>query len=340
MKQLTKTIALDILRTEQGIKLVKDSFERALAKQLDLQRVSAPRFLPVGTGLQDDLAGLQTPVSFTTKARPEKIEVVHSLAKWKRHALHTYGFAQGTGIYTDMDAIRKDEDVDDIHSIYVDQWDWEKVLAAEERTLPYLKETVKKIFAAMKTTEAKVHEKFPHLIPRLPEKITFVHSEELEEKYPSLAPKEREHEAAKEHGALFLIGIGHPLASGKPHDARATDYDDWITETSPGKHGLDGDIIVWDSLREQSLELSSMGIRVDKEALLKQVKMMHEEDKLELPFHKGIADDILPLTMGGGIGQSRLCMFFLHKKHIGEVQCGIWPEQMHEELAQKGVFLL
>ncbi len=330
---------LDFFETEKGIKLVKDTFEKKLAEKLKLLRVTAPRFLIIGTGLQDDLAGTQIPVCFKTKFHKEHIEVVHSLAKWKRFSLGKYGFKHGTGLYTDMDAIRKDEDVDETHSIYVDQWDWELVITEEERSLIFLKEIVKKIYTALCETGKEVEKEFPALHSRLPDKITFVHTEELERMYPQLTPKEREDAIAKKHGAVFIIGIGYPLASGEPHDLRAADYDDWSTETEKG-HGLDGDIIVWDSIREKSLELSSMGIRVDKKALLAQLKYAGIEDRKDLAFHKAIIDEKLPLTIGGGIGQSRMCMYLLHKKHIGEVHSSVWSDEIHEECKEKGICLL
>lgn len=330
---------LGFYETERGIKFVKDKFERKLAEKLHLLRVTAPRFLVAGTGLQDDLAGTQVPVRFKTKAHAEDIEVVHSLAKWKRYTLGKYDFKIGTGLYTDMDAIRKDEELDETHSIYVDQWDWELVITKEDRTIDFLKKIVEKIFDAMKKTEKDVEKEFPVLPCRLPEKITFIHSEELEKMYPCLKPKEREDAIAKKHGAVFLIGIGYPLESGKPHDIRAADYDDWSTETEKGI-GLNGDIIVWDSVGEKSLELSSMGIRVGKKALLTQLKLMQCEEKAKLQFHKAIIEERLPLTIGGGIGQSRMCMFLLRKKHIGEVHSSVWSKEIHEECRKKGVCLL
>jgi len=330
----------DFFDTEKGIKLVKDTFEKKLAKKLSLLRVSAPRFLIVGTGLQDDLAGTQVPVSFTTKFAESHVEVVHSLAKWKRQALGKYGFKHGQGLYTDMDAIRKDEDVDETHSIYVDQWDWERIITKDERKIPFLKSIVKKIYSAILETEKSVEQQFPHLKARLPKEIKFIHSEELEERFPGLTPKERENAIAKELGALFLIGIGHPLKSGKPHDLRAADYDDWVAETAKGRKGLNGDIIVWDTERQEALELSSMGIRVDKVSLLKQLEMSGLSKRKELEFHKAILEDRLPLSIGGGIGQSRLCMLLLQKSHIGEVQSSVWPEDVVKEFARKGVPLL
>ncbi len=335
MKQETITMEkpkLDFFETEKGIKLVKDTFERKLAEKLSLKRVSAPRFLVVGTGLQDDLAGTQTPVSFKVKFTKKTVEIVHSLAKWKRYALGKYGFKPRTGLYTDMDAIRKDEDVSPIHSIYVDQWDWERIISKEERSIEFLKSIVTKIYSAIVTTEEIITKEFPVLESKLPKEIIFVYAEEAEEMYPCLTPKEREYELAKKYGAVFLIGIGYPLKSGKPHDVRAADYDDWSTKTSKG-HGLDGDIIVWDSIRKDSMELSSMGIRVDADTLIKQLEMADLSERKELEFHKGVIDGSIPLTIGGGIGQSRLCMLLLQKAHIGEVQSSVWPEELKEKVA-------
>jgi len=331
---------LDFFETEKGIKLVKDTFERKLAGKLNLLRVSAPRFLITGTGLQDDLAGTQTPVSFKTKASDRHVEMVHSLAKWKRYALWKYGFKHGTGLYTDMDAIRKDEDISPIHSIYVDQWDWERVISKEERTLDFLKMIVKKIYSALLETEAIVEKEFPVLKPRLPREIKFIHSEDLEKMYPELTPGEREYEITKKLGAVFLIGIGHPLESGEPHDLRAADYDDWVTKTYEDKRGLNGDILVWHPERQDCLELSSMGIRVDQTSLLKQLDMMGLSGRRELEFHKLILKDKLPLSIGGGIGQSRICMILLQKAHIGEVQSSVWPPEVEEEFEKRGVALL
>lgn len=331
---------LDFFQTEEGIKLIKDTFERELAKELNLIRVSAPRFLKDGTGLQDDLAGTQEPVSFSVKHGKYSVQMVHSLAKWKRYALGKYGFRHGTGLYTDMDAVRKDEEVDATHSIYVDQWDWERIISKEERSIDFLKFIVKKIYKALLDTEKIVESEFPVLKARLPKDIKFIHSEELEEIYPSLTPYQRETEIAKKYGAVFIIGIGHPLKSGKPHDLRAADYDDWVTDTSPTTKGLNGDIIVWDSIIKDSLELSSMGIRVDEKSIVKQLEMSGLSHKKDLHFHKAIIKKRLPLSIGGGIGQSRLCMFLLQKAHIGEVQSSDWPKEVEEEFERKGVALL
>lgn len=332
--------ALDLFTTERAIKHVKDVFEHRLAEQLNLIRVTAPRFLRTGNGLQDDLAGTQTPVSFVTKFRPEPIEVVHSLAKWKRHALGRYGFETGRGLYTDMDAIRKDELVDAIHSIYVDQWDWERVVTAEERNLTYLKSIVTNIWSSIINTHCSLAKEFPTIRQPLPEKITFIHSEDLEARYPNLAPNCREAEIAREYGAVFLIGIGHPLKSGKPHDIRAADYDDWSTPTGPTTRGLNGDIIVWDTVRGKPLELSSMGIRVDAAALSAQLAMAGLDSRRELEFHRGVLENTVPLSIGGGIGQSRLCMYLLEKAHLGEVQSSVWPPETERAFRDRGIPLL
>jgi len=331
---------LDFFETEKAIKLVKDTFEKKLSKKLKLLRVTAPRFLIVGTGLQDDLAGTQVPISFKPKQIHTSVEIVHSLAKWKRYTLGKHSFKKGTGLYTDMDAVRKDEDLSEIHSIYVDQWDWEKVISKEDRTIIYLKDTVKKIYSALKETEEFIHEKFPELKSRLPQKIKFIHAEELEEMFPSFSSKEREDTIAKKYGAVFIIGIGHKLKSGKAHDLRAADYDDWSTETTKGFRGLNGDIIVWDDIRQKSLELSSMGIRVDEHSMKLQLDLCGLSKRKELEFHKAILEKRLPLTIGGGIGQSRLCMFLLHKRHIGEVQSSVWPKEMELDAKEKGLILL
>lgn len=331
---------LGIFKTQLAIKLVKDTFETKLAAELNLLRVTAPRFLQVGNGLQDDLAGTQIPVRFQTKAGDAPVEMVHSLAKWKRSVLGKYGFRVGTGLYTDMDAIRKDEDLSEIHSIYVDQWDWELVITKEQRTLEFLKEIVRKIYTALIETEEVLEKEYPELATRLPKEIHFVHAEELEEMYPNKTPLEREHAIAEKQGAVFLIGIGHPLESGKPHDARAADYDDWYTPTGNDKRGLNGDIIVWDQTRKKALELTSMGIRVDSVSLVKQLDMLGLSERKELEFHKGIIEGKLPLSIGGGIGQSRICMLLLQKSHIGEVQVSVWPEEMLKEAEEAGVVLL
>ncbi len=332
---------LDFFKTEEAIKDVRDIFQRELAKELCLKRVSAPLFVKTGTGIQDDLAGTQKPVGFKLKHVEDKyVEIVHSLAKWKRYALSKYGFKHGTGLYTDMDAIRADEETSHIHSIYVDQWDWERIISKKERSLEYLKYIVRKIYIALKETEKIICKKHTELEPFLPEDIVFIHTEELEELYPKLTAKEREDKITEKHKAVFIIGIGADLKSGKPHDIRAADYDDWITETSEKTKGLNGDIMIWHPMLKHALELSSMGIRVDKESLLKQLKHHDLEHRKEMDFHKKLLEDKLPLTIGGGIGQSRLCMLLLHKVHIGEVQSSVWPEEVEKEFEDKGVILL
>jgi aspartate--ammonia ligase len=334
------TSKLNLLETEKGIKLIKDNFERQLAKTLNLQRVSAPRFLATGNGLQDELDGSQIPVGFKTRFSDKTIEIVHSLAKWKRKAMKEYGFNNGLGLYTDMDAIRKDEEVSEIHSIYVDQWDWELIISKEDRNIEFLKKVVTKIYKAIRKTGKVVEKEFPVLQYRLPKNIHFVHAEELEARFPDHTSKERENLIAKEHGAVFIIGIGHALSSGIPHDARAADYDDWSTSTGENTHGLNGDIIVWDSVKNSALELSSMGIRVNSESLVNQLQILGQTEKSGLEYHQDIIHDRLPQTIGGGIGQSRLCMFLLQKFHIGEVQSSVWPDEMAGFCRENGIKLL
>jgi len=320
---------LDVNQTEKAIKLVKDSFQQDLASELRLRRVTAPLFVMKGTGINDDLNGIERPVTFPVKELGDnKAEVVHSLAKWKRMTLADLNIGLGYGLYTDMNAIRPDEELSNIHSLYVDQWDWERVVSAEERNLDFLKKIVRKIYSTFLRTEFIVSENFPQIKPILPEEITFVHAEELEEQYPQLTPKDREHEAAKKYGAVFIIGIGGALPGGEKHDGRAPDYDDWTTPTIKNFKGLNGDILVWNPVMETSLELSSMGIRVDKDALLKQLAITGTEDRKNLYWHKRLLNDEMPLSVGGGIGQSRLCMYFLRKAHIGEIQSSIWPDEM------------
>ena len=332
---------LNLKETEEGIKLIKDYFEVELANQLNLQRVSAPLFVIGGTGINDDLNGIERPVSFDMKNISNvNAEIVQSLAKWKRMALARYGFTYGSGLYTDMNAIRRDEVLDNLHSIYVDQWDWERVITREERNLDFLKDIVRKIYQVLKETEMVIYKKFPGLQPFLRDEITFVHSEELQEKYPELTPRQREDAIAKEEGAIFVIGIGGELADGKPHDGRAPDYDDWTTPTGESTKGLNGDIFVWNPLLEKSFEISSMGIRVNREALLKQLEITGTQDRKELMWHKMLLGDKLPLSIGGGIGQSRLCMLLLQKAHIGEVQCGVWPDDMVGACEKNNIFLL
>ena len=332
---------LNLKETEKAIKVIKDFFEQNLASELKLRRVTAPLFVQRGTGINDDLNGIERPVSFAIKDMDDAVaEVVHSLAKWKRMMLADYGISNGYGIYTDMNALRPDEELDNIHSIYVDQWDWEKIIMPADRNLEYLKQIVSGIYSVLKRTEFIVYENYPHITPLLPDEIKFIHAEELYEMYPDATPKEREEKVAKEHGAVFVIGIGHDLSSGEPHDGRAPDYDDWSTETSEGFRGLNGDIIIWNPILEIAFEISSMGIRVDQEALIKQLDIKGENERKELMFHKRLLKGEFPESVGGGIGQSRLCMYFLRKAHIGEVQASIWPGEMVEHCRKSGIFLM
>ncbi|MGL4993960.1 MAG: aspartate--ammonia ligase [Bacteroidales bacterium] len=325
---------------EQAIKLIKDRFESELANELCLRRVTAPLFVLSGTGLNDDLNGSERAVTFPVKHLGDKnAEVVHSLAKWKRAKLAAYKIAPGYGLYTDMNAIRADEELDNIHSLYVDQWDWERTITQDDRSLSFLKTIVDKLFTILKKVENTVYEKYPHITPILPERITYIHSEELLQIYPDLTPKQREYEITKRYGAVFLIGIGSDLSNGEPHDGRAPDYDDWTTYNEDGHQGLNGDILLWNPILENSFEISSMGIRVDKEALLKQLELRDALDRTTLSFHSKLLEDRIPLSIGGGIGQSRLCMYFLRCAHIGEVQSSIWGDDMIEECAAKNIYL-
>lgn len=327
--------------TEQAIMTLKITFQEKLSKALNLRRVTAPLFVLSGTGINDDLNGKERAVTFPILCMDDrKAEVVHSLAKWKRLKLGAYGIAPGYGLYTDMNAIRSDEELDNLHSLYVDQWDWERTITEENRNLDYLKDVVNKIYDLIKDLEAMVYHDFPHITPVLPEKITFIHSEELLQMYPHLSPKDREGEAAKKYGAIFIIGIGSELSNGEPHDGRAPDYDDWVTPNAEGYLGLNGDIIFWNPILECPFELSSMGIRVDKDSLMKQLEIRNCTERKNLEFHKSLLNDLLPLSIGGGIGQSRLCMFLLQKAHVGEVQASIWPESQIEECAKNQIFLL
>lgn len=313
--------------TEQAIQLLKTTFQEKLAKALSLRRATAPLFVLSGTGINDDLNGIERAVRFPIRCMEDRqAEVVHSLAKWKRMKLGAYRIPAGYGLYTDMNAIRSDEDLDNLHSLYVDQWDWEKTIKPENRNLDFLKKTVRLIYSLLKEIEVLIYDQYPHITPMLPNDITFIHSEELLQMYPGLDPREREKKAAEKFGAIFIIGIGGLLSDGKKHDGRAPDYDDWSTVNSDGFQGLNGDIILWNEVLGCAFELSSMGIRVDKEALLRQLELCGCPERKELTFHKMLLDGKLPLSIGGGIGQSRLCMFFLKKAHIGEVQASIWPE--------------
>jgi aspartate--ammonia ligase len=333
--------SLSLKETERAIKVVKDFFESNLAAELKLRRVTAPLFVQRGTGINDDLNGTERPVSFEVKdMEGTTAEIVHSLAKWKRMMLADYEIANNYGLYTDMNALRPDEELDNIHSIYVDQWDWEKILLPEDRTLATLKHIVSQIYSVIKRTEFIVYENHPDIFPILPDAIHFIHAEELLERYPDLSPKEREHKIAKEMGAVFIIGIGSELANGKAHDGRAPDYDDWSTPTEKGFKGLNGDIVVWNPMLEDAFELSSMGIRVDKAALLRQLELQGKSERTELLFHKRLLAGEYPEAVGGGIGQSRLCMYFLRKAHIGEVQASLWPGQMHDHCRKSGIILM
>ncbi len=332
---------LDVKQTEKAIKLVKDFFESNLAAELRLSRVTAPLFVLQGTGVNDDLNGVERPVEFPVEALGDrKVEVVQSLAKWKRMMLADYGFPQGYGLYTDMNAIRPSEKLDNLHSLYVDQWDWERVITRSDRTIDFLKGIVRGIYAVMKRTEFFMYDNHPFLEPELPEEITFIHSEDLQKEYPHLDPRQREEKVTRQYGAVFIIGIGAALADGSPHDGRAPDYDDWTTETVNGYRGLNGDILVWNRVLDCPFELSSMGIRVDREALLRQLDLAGAQDRRELLFHKRLLADELPLSIGGGIGQSRLCMYYLKKAHIGEIQVSLWPPEMVKECRRHNINLL
>ena len=322
--------ALNVRDTQVAIKKIKDFFERDLAMALNLTRVSAPLFVNSESGLNDNLNGVERPVNFDIHSG-ENIEIVHSLAKWKRLALKEYGFKVGEGLYTDMIAIRRDETMDNIHSMYVDQWDWERIITKEQRTEKTLKETVKSIYSSLRRTEKYISELYPYIERELPDEITFVTTQELEDKYPDLDGKGREKAAAKEYGAVFIMQIGGELKSGKIHDGRAPDYDDWT---------LNGDIIVYFPVLDIPFELSSMGIRVDEDALMRQLKIRGCEDRCELAFHKALLNCELPYTIGGGLGQSRICMYFLRKAHIGEVHSSYWTKEIREECEKSGVSLL
>jgi aspartate--ammonia ligase len=332
---------LDLNQTEKAIKLVKDTFQQQLSAELNLRRVTAPLFVLKGTGINDDLNGTERKVAFPVKDMNDSVaEVVNSLAKWKRMALADYCIPHGNGLYTDMNAIRPDEEFSNIHSLYVDQWDWERVIAQKDRNLDFLMYIVRKIYEVLKRTEYMVYENYSGIKPVLPHDITFIHAEDLLAQYPRLSPREREHEAVKKHGAIFVIGIGGMLANGEQHDGRAPDYDDWTTETGEGHRGLNGDIILWNPVLGISFEVSSMGIRVDKDSLLKQLEITETRERIELQFHKRLISDELPLSIGGGIGQSRICMFYLRKAHIGEVQASVWPPELIEQCRKNHIFLL
>lgn len=322
---------LTVLETQDIIRSLRHRFEENLCDALNLRRVSAPLFVSRGSGINDDLNGIERPVSFDILQTGEVVEVVHSLAKWKRAALGIYGFSMHTGLYTDMNAIRRDEVCDNVHSLYVDQWDWEKVIAESDRTVEFLQDTVRRIYAAVLLTADYVERKYPALDNYLPREIRFITSQELLDKYPSLSPRERENEIVKEYGAVFVMQIGGRLSNGEKHDGRAPDYDDW---------SLNGDLLVYNRVLDSALELSSMGIRVDKESLVKQLTAENQLGRLELPFHKSLVNGELPFTIGGGIGQSRLCMQLLQKAHIGEVHASVWPKEEIKKCEELGIQLL
>lgn len=335
------TSTLDLKQTELAIKKIKDFFLSSLSSELRLRRVTAPLFVLRGLGINDDLNGTERAVSFPIKDMNEATaEVVHSLAKWKRVTLAEYQIDPGFGIITDMNAIRADEELDNIHSLYVDQWDWERVIVDANRNVAFLKRIVNKIYSAILRTEFYICETYPQLKAFLPEDVFFIHSEELRRLYPGLSPKEREHAICKKHGAVFIIGIGGKLGDGKEHDMRAPDYDDWSTPNEEGFLGLNGDLLVWYPILERSIELSSMGIRVDREALERQLEIQGKEERKNLYFHKRLLEGSLPLSIGGGIGQSRLCMILLHKAHIGETQASIWPDEMRKRCRMSGAPLI
>jgi len=327
--------------TEHAIKELKDFFELNLATELNLSRVTAPLFVKSGTGINDDLNGIEIPVSFPMRdVNGERAEIVQSLAKWKRLQLGKLGFEPGYGLYTDMNAIRPDEVLDNTHSLYVDQWDWERVIVAADRNLEFLEKIVRKLYSILKRAEHFIYERHSQIKPLLPEEIVFIHAEDLLARYPGLNPKQRENKLLEECGAAFVAGIGGPLSNGEIHDGRAPDYDDWTTPTSTGRAGLNGDILVWNPVLKNAFELSSMGIRVDKAALLKQLSMRGCEKRKELLWHRALLNDEMPLSIGGGIGQSRLCMYFLRKAHIGEIQASLWPDSMISDCAKVGIPLL
>ena len=332
---------LSLQETEQGIKAIKDFFQASLAAQLRLRRVTAPLFVRSGLGINDDLNGVERPVSFAIGDMGDaQAEIVQSLAKWKRLTLAEYRIPPGYGIYTDMNAIRPDEELDNIHSLYVDQWDWEAVMAPEDRTAAFLRSYVDGIFNVLRQTEYMVYEKYPAIRPILPEKITYIHAEELLQRYPGMTPKERERAICRECGAVFVMGIGAALSDGMPHDGRAADYDDWSTVAENGLKGLNGDILLWNPVLACAFEISSMGIRVDAEALRRQLEIRGQQQRAELYFHRQLLAGALPQSIGGGIGQSRLCMFFLRKGHIGEIQSSIWPDDMRAACKAHGMPLI
>lgn len=339
-KEKTYKSKLSQHQTEKAIELIKDFFSKNLAASLRLRRVTAPVIVPAGLGINDDLNGVEKPVSFSAKSlNGQELEIVQSLAKWKRLTLHTLKIEAGSGIYTDMNALRPDEITDATHSIYVDQWDWEKRISAGQRNADFLRSTVKKIYQEIRKTENMIADEFIEIEPLLPEKITFFHSEDLALLYPTLTVKQREKEACKKFGAVFIEGIGYPLLEGKPHDGRAPDYDDWSTLRDDGKRGLNGDILVWNPILHDAFELSSMGIRVNSKSMISQLEMLGCAQRKELWFHQQLIDGIFPDSIGGGIGQSRLCMYLLRKAHIGEVQASVWPQETIDKCKKQGISL-
>ena len=332
---------LDVNETEKAIKLAKETFQQNLASELKLRRVTAPLFVLKGTGINDDLTGVERKVSFPIQdLNLAEAEIVNSLAKWKRIALAKHQIKAGYGLYTDMNAIRPDEFLDNIHSLYVDQWDWESVISDGERNLVFLRYVVGKIYEVLKRTEYVICEHYPQIKPQLPNEIQFLQSEDLLKEFPELTSKQREYEVAKKYGAVFIIGIGGSLSDGKPHDGRAPDYDDWISQTSDLYRGLNGDIIIWNDILQDSFEISSMGIRVNNESLLEQLKVSNSEERKAYDFHKMLLNNELPQSIGGGIGQSRICMYYLRKAHIGEIQSSIWSKEMKEECRKNGIQLI
>ncbi len=327
--------------TESAIALVKSYFATSLSKKLNLLKVEAPLLVSKGTGINDDLNGIENPVEVKIKdLKGAGVEIVHSLAKWKRLKLERLKANPGEGLYTDMKALRPDEDLSEVHSVYVDQWDWEKVILESNRSITYLKKIVEEIYSSILETEQQIHLNYPHLKPFLPKQITFIHSEDLQKLYPELSPKERENKICQQKGAVFIIGIGAELADGKKHDGRAPDYDDWISEVIPGKKGLNGDILVWNPTLQRAFEISSMGIRVSAESLRKQLFLENCEERTLLEWHKKLLNNELPYTIGGGIGQSRLAMLLLQKKHIAEVQSSIWSDEIKDELLKQNINIL
>lgn len=332
---------LSVKETEKAIVLIKEFFQLSLSTELNLTRVTAPLFVQSGTGINDDLNGIERAVRFPVKDMGDsQMEIVHSLAKWKRMKVTELGLNPGFGIYTDMNAIRADEELDNLHSLYVDQWDWEMCMKEDNRSVDYLKDVVKKVYRCLKQTEFFVYDRYEDIKPCLPENITFIHAEDLLKDYPGLGVKERENEVCKKYGAVFIIGIGGKLSDGSIHDGRAPDYDDWITPTENGCCGLNGDLLVWNPVLESGMELSSMGIRVSPQSLKAQLKERGAEERASLKFHSMLLDGKLSQTVGGGIGQSRLCMYFLRKAHIGETQVSIWPDSMLKECASSNIAIL